>query len=181
MKIQKRKTPSKKLVIISILSLVIIAGGVAAYFLSTRQQDKTSKSAGPAASDTKQAEELAKNPDNKETQVNTDVVPTPETNEGQKSTVSMVASANVSGDKLYIRGGLNGVVVDDGQCYATIKSSTGASLRKDTTLLQNASTTDCKTIIVNVSELNPGSWTVTLTYSSDTMEGTSNEASFEIN
>lgn len=182
MKIQKSKSPSRKLVASIALVVLLLASGVAAYFIMNGRQGEASTTVGsPAESDNEQAKRLADNPSNKEEQVNTDVAPIVPTEGGEKATVNMVVSANVSGDKVYIRGGLNGAVVNDGQCYATLKSSKGTSVRKDTVLLQNASTTDCKTIIVDSSELSSGKWTAALNYSSDTMKGSSDEASFEIN
>lgn len=182
MKIQKRKLSSKTLIATgSMVAVILLAtGGLFAYNLSNNKNESPTSSK-PAESDKKQAQDLAKNPENKEHQVNTDVAPTVKIEPGKKAAVSMVASANILEDKLYIRGGLNGAVVTDGQCFATIESSSGAFLRKDTPLLQNASTTDCKTIIINLNELSKGKWTAVLNFSSNTMEGTSNEASFEIN
>lgn len=182
MKIQKSKFASKKLIIlVSSLALLLLAGGVsAAHFLNNAERDSSNAIGEPGESDIRQAEELADNPDTKSTQVNTDTPPSVSTEAGEdKATVGMVVSANVSDDKVYIRGGLNSAVVE-GKCYAELSGPNGRSITKETTLLQNASTTDCKTVIIDSGELAPGRWTAVLMYSSNDIEGSSSEASFEI-
>ena len=89
------------------------------------------------------------------------------------------ATATISDGSVFIRGGIN-AIVNDGSCYAQLTSAEGESIRENTILLQNPSTTDCKTIAIQTSSLSSGSWSVKLYYSSNTTEGVSNEASFEI-
>lgn len=182
MKIQKNKFASKNIIIlVPLLGLLLIAGGVfAAYLLNNTQDDSSDVVGKPGESDKRQAKELASNPDNKATQVNTDTPPSVSTEAGEdKATIGMVVSANVSDGKVYIRGGLNSAIVD-GRCYAKVSGPNGKLITKETTLLQNASTTDCKTVIIDSSELTPGKWVAVLSYSSNDIEGSSSEASFEI-
>lgn len=96
-----------------------------------------------------------------------------------KKQVQMTTSSNVANDTVYIRGGVN-YPVSTGSCYALLRGSSGRTIRKDTSLLQNPATTDCKTISIPISDLSSGKWTYTLNYSSDNYEGMSSEASFSI-
>lgn len=96
-----------------------------------------------------------------------------------KQTVPMVASANVDGSVVYIRGGLN-VYRSTGSCFAKLSGPGGEKIQKDTELLPNAGTTDCRTIQIPVSELAPGEWSFTLNYSADDAVGTSDASSFSI-
>lgn len=181
MKIQKSKTPPKK-ILFTALAVILVCGGLLAYYFLVVRADNQSKSPGyPAESDKRQAEELAKNPDNKSTPVNTDSQePLTPDNANTKITIPMVASVSTSQGSLYIRGGLNNAVVSTGDCFAMLEGPGGQSIRKDSVLLQNASTTDCKTIIVNTSELSPGRWSIKLQYSSDDAEGASDEVEVNI-
>ena len=185
MKIKNKKN-SKKIVIILSIVVVLAAASALTYIFVNRNKDEESQknnstSATVSESDKQQTKEIEENPEYKETKTNTDTPAPITTNESTgKKTVQMVASANVSGGILYIRGGINNSVEYNGTCFAQLTGSNGESVRKDTTLLQNAATTDCKTIQVNTSELTKGSWKLILNYSSDDTEGASSEVSFEI-
>ena len=76
---------------------------------------------------------------------------------------------------------INNSVEYNGTCYAQLIGPNSESVRKDTALLQNAATTDCKTIQINTSELVNGTWKITLNYSSTDTEGASSEISIKIN
>ena len=181
MKIKKQKTMTKKKIIVASLLFAALLVAALAYFFYSQRTQNNDTSHQPAASDKLQAKDLAKKPENKQSSPNTDTPQPPTTSEQKdKAAVQMTASADISGDMVYIRGGINNAVVSDGSCYAQLNGSNGESIRKDTTLLQNPSTTDCKTISLNSSDLGKGVWSVKLYYSSNTMEGTSSVATFEI-
>ena len=183
MKIQKSKFSSKKLIIISLVGLLLIAGSASAYFfLPNKDQDISAPVIGqPAKSDKIQAEQLADDPDTKSTRVNTDPQqPLDVDDTSGKSIIPMVASASSTQDSVFVRGGLNNVVVTEGECYAIFEGPNGKTLKKQTELLQNASTTDCKTIIINRSEFSSGKWTISLQYASSDAQGSSNVIEIEI-
>ena len=186
MKIKNKKNNKKRVIISSIAVVILVAASASAYyFINKNSKDDSQKNSATTAqkseSDEQQAKELEENPEYKETKTNTDT-PAPITTDEStgKKTVQMVASANISSGILYIRGGINNSVEYSGTCYAQLTGPNGESVRKDTTLLQSAATTDCKTIQVNTSELTKGSWKLVLKYSSDDTEGASSEVSFEI-
>lgn len=182
----KIKSKSKKIIIISSIVVILIVASALTYIFVNRNkgeesQKNNSTSATVSESDKQQTKKIEENPEYKETKTNTDTPAPVITDESTgKKTVQMVASADISGDVLYIRGGINNSVEYSGTCYAQLTGPNGESVRKDTTLLQSAATTDCKTIQVNTSELTKGSWKLVLKYSSDDTEGASSEVSFEI-
>lgn len=186
MKIQKRKKTKIIIPIAVLASVLIIAGAVLLYFYLNRgnseatqtNQDNTSKPIHE--SDKKQSQDLRDNPDNKQQAPNTDQPSTPIVDDKTgKQSVQMTASSDQSNNTVFIRGGAN-YPVAGGSCYALLSGPSGQSIRKDTTVLQNPASTDCKTISVPVSELSTGEWTFTLNYTSDSYEGISNEVSFTI-
>ncbi len=182
MKIQRAN--KKTLLIILIIVLAIGASTAGALYYINSNGSSEDKTAVPtkAPSDTRQASELAEDADNKSESPNSDQPNEPVLNEETgKKTVQMIASANVSGGSLYIRGGLNYPAPEDGSCFAVLTSPTGATIQKNTTVLHNPASADCKTISVPVSELSSGNWKVVLKFTSANYEGTSNEAAFTIN
>lgn len=185
MKINKQNSSSrKKKIVIAILVVALLASAAVAAYYATRSNPGSVDTVQqlPSESDKDQAEQLSKSPEGKENTPNTDTPEPPKVDEQTgKATAQMSTSATVSGDMVYIRGGIDNAVVSDGNCYAQLSGPNGESIRKDTTLLQNPSTTDCKTIAIEASSLSKGSWVTKLYYSSNTMEGVSDEASFEVN
>ena len=194
MKITQKKSSKKRtLIIISVLVILLICGGLYVYFFTdntpfsrnqTSQDSKpklTDTHAQPSDSDITQADELSKDPNRKKNPPNTDPSPQPSTEEPTgKASVQMVASVDQSDSTTFIRGGVNSSVSVSGTCYAQLSGPQGKSLRKDTTLMQNPHTTDCKTIAIDNAELEKGKWIFKLYYSGTDTEGVSNEVSFEI-
>lgn len=173
MKINKRK--SYRNYIVATLALLTVAT-VAAYFFffqneSTQPIDKNSEAS--AAKDEPVVAE------DKVTRPNTDRAPIPE--ENTASEIALTASARQVDTTIYLRGGANILLPADGTCYALLKNSSNQTIRKDTELLNSASTTDCKTIAIDESELAAGSWTYTLYYESSTIKGASQDVTFEVN
>lgn len=171
----------KRTILITTLSLLTLVGASAAYFFFAPQNKDT----GPtrSQSDIEQAENLAKDPDNKNLAPNSDksnTPPSPPVQSGKKS-VPLMASTNTSNATIYIRGGLNFPVVEDGSCYVLLTGPSEELVRKDTEVLQNPASTDCKTVSLPAQELAKGSWKATLNYSSTNYQGMSNEVEFTIN
>lgn len=199
---QKKKNSNNKKIIILVLILLLAALlGAFAYYrykLSNKSQSATTTStiSSTGSKTSNEDSESAKNTsesttaDNKastaystanKTKTNSDPQAATSTNSSTgKTVVSVVTSANISNGVVYIRGGVNNLVSTNASCYASLKSPSGSTLTKQTTLLRSASTTDCKTIQIPVSELSKGTWTYTLHYSSSDTEGASSENSFTI-
>lgn len=182
MRIQKQ-TKRKNRILIILLSLLVILGAIFAYFYFTiTTSDSKNESTPPDTfkSDRDQSKDLQHDPDNKDKAPNTDHPATPSTvTDSNKKQVQVVASTNRSSDTIFIRGGIN-YPVSGGSCYAELSGPSGQSIRKDSTVLQNPASTDCKTISIPLTELAPGNWTFLLHYTSDSYEGVSDEISFVI-
>lgn len=181
----KKHTQINKLVIIVPLVAIACALAVGVYFFA---QNKNNKGEGAqnashlkeGSSDKDQAENLQKNPDKKTTAPNADkpTEPTPVSG-STKNQVQMIASVDQSNGTVYIRGGIN-YPARDGSCYAQLTGPAGQSVRKESPVLPNPASTDCKTISIPASELAPGKWTLTLHYTSNEFEGASSELSFTL-
>lgn len=192
MNINQHKNHKKIAVTLTIITILIVGGGLLAYQIVQKNKIEKAGSASSKSStkpentvksNTDDIKDTTKSPtsaDNKSS-TNTDPqAPTSTNTANNKTVVSVVTSANISGAVVYIRGGINNTVDPNGSCYALLKGPANQKIRKDTTLLQNASTSDCKTIQIPTSELSPGVWSYTLNYSSSNQEGASDEATFNI-
>jgi len=182
MKIQKKRNRKEILTIslLALIGLVVLVGG-SIYAYTKLSNTNTTPTQTKSASDSQQSGNIQDNPAVKETTPNTDT-PAPaktDTTTGKK-VAEMVSSADISGGTVYIRGGINNLVVYDGACSASLVGPNGELLSKNTTLLQNATTTDCKTISIDTADLAKGKWKFTLGYTSTSAEGKSNESTFTI-
>lgn len=190
MKLKQNKSHKKIAIVLSIIIVLAAGGSAFAYQVkqkndkhSTKTPDMSTQKKDDKKQNTSDIKKNSKEPTAEESKstTNTDPqAPTTTNPSNSKTVVSVVTSANVSSGIVYIRGGINNVVDANGSCYAQLKGPAGQQVRKDTTLLQNASTSDCKTIQIPTSELSPGTWTYTLNYSSNSQEGASNETTFSI-
>ena len=184
MKINSSKNNKKRLIIsLSLVGVILLAtaGGLYAY-AKMSDDNATINSTTPdrSASDIQQAEDLETSPDNKAETPNTDTPAPTTTNDSGKTVIQVIASADISAGVLSVRGGLNNLVTSDGSCFVLLTGPNGATLRRETTLLQNAATTDCKTISISTGDLTPGTWTYSLHYTSDNATGKSDEATVTI-
>lgn len=184
MKIEHSKKTKIVLVVVSILAMLLVGAVVfyVFYYKSAAEpQASTGSFVGPDhTSDNQQTQNIQDNPNAKQQNPNTDTPPaTVKNEETNKQQVQMVASTDTLNGAVYIRGGVNYPVVD-GSCYALLSGPASQSIRKNTDLLTGPASSDCKTIVIPVSELSPGKWTFKLHYESDNYEGASDEISFNI-
>ena len=185
MQIKKNNSSKKKILIIITVLLVVALGSAAAFaYIHTKspanQTESTKQEKKQQDSDRQQAKSLEENPESKTKNTNSDKPPEPTTNSSTgKKQVVVTASTDTSGGTVYIRGRID-YPVSSGSCYAQLSGPSGQSIRKDTILLQNPASTDCKTISIPASELAAGKWTFTLHYTSDEYEGASVEVPFSI-
>lgn len=188
MKIKKSNSnKSTKALIILIVAVLVVAAAYAAYaFTSNNTPDPSATNRSESKTEThtsssSKGNEQPSDTDDKLTENNSDTPIPPKTDPTTSlRNVSMTASADKRDGMLYIRGGINNSVEYAGSCYATLTGPTGKTIQKDTELLQNASTTDCKTIQISTNELSSGTWNITLTFKSDQATGTSNAYAIQI-
>lgn len=181
MEIKKRSKNKKLFIIAAAVILIGVAAFLTYYFVyKPHNNNASSTTTSSTNTDKQQADNLHTNPETKNEAPNADkpAAPTTSTTSSKKQ-VQVTASTDTSGGTIYIRGGIN-YPVTDGTCYAQLTGPSGQSVRKDTTLLPNPASTDCKTISIPASELASGKWTFTLHYTSNDYEGVSNEVSFSV-
>ncbi len=181
MRINKNKSSKKLIVTLVIVALLTTVGVYAYYHKNTNNNSVTADTMeSQPNTDEEQSKALKESPDNKEKVVNSDRPPEPETIEGSElKSLQVTATANISSGTLYIRGGVN-YPVEDGRCFATLVGPGGQKITKDTTLLQNPSSTDCKTIQISTSELTSGKWTISLNFESSIYVGKSPDVTVTI-
>lgn len=194
MKINKSSN-NKKIIMLVIISFLFIVGTLASVYLFSRDtpredhqssnkpsssRNNQNKSTDSSKDTADQVSSSESDTEAKKVPQNTDQpAPAPVDEETGKKQLQVVASYNINSDNLYIRGGIN-TIAYDGSCYASLAGPAGQVIKKETTLLQNASTTDCKTIVIPLSELSQGSWKYSLNYTSTNAEGSSGEQVAEI-
>ena len=182
----KIKTKSKKkgpVIILTILALVFVAGFLLYYSVSRQDGAIDSPSTTQKESPKMRQNQSVNTPssgDAKSHTQNTDHPPEPSyDNKSNKKRVGVVASTDRLDNMVYIRGGIN-YPVTEGTCFIQLSGPAGQSIRKDSTILQNPASTDCRTISIPVNELVSGRWSFILYYSSSQYEGESDEVSFSL-
>lgn len=185
MKINRQNNKKLKVIII-VSALLLISGGAYTVYSLTYQNNeekndtiqsidqKIENTSPDPKSEVKDGEPVKSN-------TNTDQ-PKPVTTNPDTNLRSLQVSAfgDVSNGTISIRGGIDNSVEFDGLCFAILTGPNGAKIRKDTTLLQNASTTDCATIQFPASELTKGEWSIILHYTSKESTGTSNAFTIKV-
>lgn len=178
----KLKNHRKRVWIKTTLIATIAVGLLAGYFILAKDGEinpfNSSSGKDQASDNTSQQEKPGES--QKIIPPNTDhaTLPDPQGSNGNQI-VPVVVSSNVDGSIVYIRGGIN-TPVSEGTCFAELEGPNGEKIRKETALLPNAGTTDCKTISIPISELTKGKWNVTLNYSGTNKEGKSSVDTFTI-
>lgn len=179
----KSRSKTKKILLILTAVVVIGAAAFLIYLYAYRNKSTSSTSDTQTTAlntDNQQSKNLQSNPDTKTQAPNADQPAPPITSStSSKKQVEMTASTDSSNGTVYIRGGVNYPVVG-GSCYAELTGPSGQSVRKDTTVLQNPASTDCKTIVITTNSLASGKWSFILHYTSDNYEGASDEVSFSV-
>lgn len=184
MKIKTSKN-NKKIIIISAILVVIVAIAIGIFIWKNNQDNTSTNSetsiiAERSESDEDQLNNLEENPENKNQAPNTDQpAPIVTDEETGKKRVYMVSSHDISDGTIYIRGGMNSPI-SGGECSVILTGPNNQTIEKPTEILFGAATADCKTVEVSQSELSAGTWSYKLKYISDSIEGETDEGSFEI-
>ncbi len=177
----KNETPKsrKKLIIISVVTLLLVVA-VGTWRFST-QKNTTAKAPEPQpgsvadvsrpTTEEKQAADDQKAKNVERTDIEKQAEQTPA---GQKKAVTpIITFASQADANLEVGAFVPGVYEDGGTCTLTAKNGS-ATVTKTTTASKNATTTDCKNLVVAASEFSPkGNWDITITYQSATAQGTS--------
>lgn len=189
MKIIKTKKHKKILIICTVLTITLVAGGAIYYFgfhqknqevaeVDTKKTDNKKK-----ISDKKSEEEISQNTDAEKTKnTNSDKPSEPEKIENSdKYKVSMTISVgkNRSGETLNVSAAV-GAVATDGTCTYHFTHSSGAKIEKTATLLPSPTTTVCSSVDLTTGEFSTGTWSVYVDFSNNTYKGKSDDQNFSI-
>lgn len=168
----------RRIVIITLVAVVLVGASGGIYLFKNRAPSNDTPARKPTinyapASDTDRKE----NDDTKDRIVNeqkqnpsTDPAPT------QKKAVTPTITGTTGSIKAYV----NGIFEEGGTCTATFTKD-GTTLTKSSAGFQNVSYTQCAPISIGDGFLSPGTWSMTLNYSSATAEGTTASQQIEVN
>jgi hypothetical protein len=167
------KKPSSKLkkIAIVVVALAVVAGAGAVVHHFTTDAIKTTPSGvklTPPTADEKASGDQTK--DQIVAKQNATPTPTPISSNGKKQVTPVISYAGADRLNAYV----TGVLEDGGTCTATFTQGTSVVSRTSNGF-SNVSYTQCAPITPN---LPAGSWSVVVTYSSTTAEGTSQAQSF---
>lgn len=180
----KQKTHRKKVWIVAVILIVIIIGLLFTYLAlakdgalpilnqSSTQDDTNDKGNDPLPNTTNGLDKTSAPNSDRPAQTETDQA-------SGKRIVPVVASAEVDGNTIYVRGGMN-TPESEGTCLVELTGPANEKVQKETTLLPNASSSDCKTVIIPTKELSPGEWKLVLNFSSSSAKGASSATTFVI-
>lgn len=178
------KIKKQSIALVAVLVLAMITSGL--LYAKNRNLD----SSQPASPDATQAQDINFDPptaedaqraaDNK--QRLTDQPSQPNASPGTKKSVKpTITGAGQYGEVVEISSFVGGVFEDGGTCTATFTSG-GTSFTSSVQAVSNVNTVNCPTISVPISNFNPrGTWSVTISYSSNTAAGTSDPKQVEVN
>ena len=174
MRIQQKKSPKKALLIAGI-TVLILGGGVYAYYAARPSDNK--RSAETANNDTPKINDETDKTDDKTTPTTTgeDGKETPKQYEGDnpntdKSLTGIINYKSVADGNLTLR-----VTIDQsltsGTCSLKLTSA-GKTVTRSAPVVANPSSSTCEGFSVPVSELSSGQWAIEITVTSGSRTGT---------
>jgi len=169
MNIQKsRKYKKKTLLVVLIVAIITIAAGLLVYFLVVRD----SMLSGQPSEQSKDRSDKEIEYDSSGNSPSAEMITKDyEDNTGQAHSLSgFITSANVSGDFLLLRVQID-ELLSDGVCSLTL-SKGQLKVKKDSGIIDSATSSSCYGFDVPVSELSPGTWQIEIVVSSNGKHGT---------
>ncbi len=183
----KNKKPTKIIILLVALSIVIVAACIWYFFARENQStisEETVDTVGsinynPPTDSEKDASEAAKDAivDEQQNQ---------QSNSGttqSKKKAIVVANPygeNPEGDAIEVNGFVSNIIEDGGICTLSLKKD-GKSVSVQRTATADAQTTTCGLLVIARAKLSQGSWQGTLHYESPKAEGTSSNFVVEVN
>lgn len=181
----KIKKPTKKLVLIALVLLLIVSG--VSYALLKRSNNNAQPSTEPPGSQEKlnldppTAEDAQRVDENKQRIVERQEQ---EANQsptaGKKTVTPVITYAGQYGQAVEVGGYVNGVFEDNGTCTTTFTLNS-QTVKKSVQAVKNNNSVDCPVMAGDASEFPPkGKWIATLSYTSPTASGASAPREIEI-
>jgi hypothetical protein len=180
-----RKTHSiSKISAISLLVVLLVAGGAWAYKHHQDQTAKTSSQNQPSmgnspATQADQAGNEAKKSSPVPPAENSGSESTNTASSSKKTVEVDITTWNSKINNFTLNGFVQGVIERGGTCTLTMKSG-ASTVTESRSATANATNTTCGEISVPASKLHVGSWTAVLSYSSPTSKGASSSQAIEV-
>lgn len=109
------------------------------------------------------------------------IEPTAPSNQEQKKPAPVnISYADIINGNLEVRASTSSVIQGNGTCTVTVSKAGGTPIVKTTPAFIDVSSTICEPVYIPRSQLTTGSWTVTVTYSSPTHQGSSGAYNLEV-
>lgn len=168
---------NKKVVIV--VSVIILAslGG----FLWARQQSNTNDTKQNVSYDKPSKEQLQDSDSHKQEPANQNNQDDTSNTETLKKKVPIVITTyNTDNGQVSVNGYVDGIVESGGSCTLSLVDTSGKTVTSTRSAQPDASTTTCGRSIISGTKLHPGTWSATLSYTSDKYTGVSDKVSIEI-
>lgn len=182
----KQTNKNKLLIAISLFLALIAAFLVANALLSKNQSEKSTPQVSqpeiqkPAEESKKNTDNQKNNSEDKPVETHSDKPIQPVENPDHTYTVSMISSIEIENGSVFVRGGINNLSSDSGECIAELKHEDGTIVTKTTNLLPGPQSSSCKTIEVPIKQLKTGAWTMKLKYKNQNTTGETDAQKFTI-
>ena len=92
--------------------------------------------------------------------------------QGKKTVSVTITTLYQEGNEVHANGFVSGVIENDGTCTFTLTDESGKKVTSSRKGHENATNTTCGQSSIKTSQLHPGKWTASLSYSSATANGT---------
>ena len=178
MKIKKRFIGTKRSLLYTLTTILLVSllsvAGYAWFRASQPQPENTPSDTTNYAPPTKEEVEAGQDAKKREEAKGSDTGQPTRANEDGNSQASanvLISSADVIGDTLEIRAFVNNHI-EKGTCTATATKD-GVAVRKSTTAFTDVSSSICPPMRIPTSKLSAGTWSITVSYSSNGLTGTS--------
>ena len=186
----RRKNKKIALIITAIIALIIGYGVFAGatnnwpFNSSGNSQESSDQEVNDVNYDQPTEEEVENSQDAKKRllEESDDEQPQPSSSsEANKSPASVTISyADVIDGQLEVRAFTGSVIEGTGKCTATISKSGSQTITREVPAFIDASSTICEPIYIHKSQLSTGTWSVGVSYSSPTHQGSSGLAKVEV-
>lgn len=178
LKIKKRSSKNKKILLLGLAAALIIAGG-ALYAFANQSDDPQTETVNLDPStrqDAKRVEENKQRIVEKESQENSQAA---QPGNNKQTVKPIITYADQYGQAVEV-GAYVTVFEDNGACTATFTNA-GQSIKKTVNAVRNANTTNCPVMTASSNEFSPkGNWSVVVSYDSPTSSGQSDAKIIEI-
>ena len=187
MKIKQANKKNKIIIIVTVIASCIATLLIILSFFLKNDHPPVSIEQNQSSEETAKKEEAQKNETTSDKKVtektiptNTDIPEKPVENPDHIYTVSMISSIDIENGSVFIRGGINNLSSDSGECIAEMTHQDGTVVSKTTNLLPGPQSSSCKTIEIPIKELKTGQWKMKLKYKNQNTTGETDAKKFTI-